>query len=181
MARGSTVLQFEIEVSDVDRSVYETLSLSPAQHPSESREYLVARVLAHCLEQTDGLSFTRGLSEADEPALWVKDLTGRLLRWIEIGTPAGARLHKASKAADEVVVYCHRPPEPWLGNLAKERVHGAEAIRLLALDPRAVADLADSVERRNRWSLSRIEGTVYVEAGGASHSLTVTPLEWPSD
>jgi len=179
MARGSTVMQFEIEVSDVDRNVYETLSLSAAQHPSESREYLVARVLAHCLEQTDGLAFTRGLAEPDEPALWVKDLTGRLLAWIEIGTPTGARLHKASKAADAVAVYCHRPPEPWLQNLGKERVHGSDAIRLVALDPRAVEHLAGAIERRNRWSLSRIEGTVYVEAGGETHTVVVTPLPWP--
>ena len=179
MARGSTVLHFTIELSDVDRGVYESLTLTPAQHPSESGAYLVARVLAHALEQTDGLTFTRGLSEADEPALWVKDLTGRLRTWIEIGTPDASRLHKASKAADSVVVYVHRDPTPWLRNLAKERVHAADTIRLVALPPRELEALAQGVGRRNAWSVSRVEGTVYVEADGASHALAVEELEWP--
>lgn len=180
MARGSTVLQFEVELSDVDRGVYETLSFNAAQHPSETGAYLVARVLALLLEQRDGVTFTSGLSASDEPAIWVRDLTGQLHDWIEVGTPDGARLHKASKAASRVAVYCHRDPGPWLRNLARERVHEADAIELFALPPDGVDRLAEVVERRNKWSLSRIDGVLYLEAGHGSHQITLERLPWPT-
>ena len=77
-------------------------------HPSESAEYLVTRLLAYCLELTEGIEFTAGLSNGDEPAIVVRDLTGRLLSWIEVGTPDADRLHRASKLVDRVAVYTHR-------------------------------------------------------------------------
>ncbi len=179
MARGATVFQFEIELSDVDRGVYEALSFSAAQHPSESPAYLVARVLAYALEFQEGLTFTSGLSSGDEPALWVRDMTGQLFDWIEVGTPDGPRLHKASKAASRVAVYCHKDPRPWLRALARERVHGSADVALFALSPQGIDQLADRLERRNAWSLSRIEGVLYVDVGAHGHELTLEPLSWP--
>src|SRR5882762_8474744 len=99
MALTATIHNFEIELADSDRNRYESLALRVARHPSESEEYLVTRVLAYALEFTEGIAFSRGLSEPDEPAISVRDLTGVLRAWIEIGTPDAARLHKASKAA----------------------------------------------------------------------------------
>jgi hypothetical protein len=100
MALGATVYVFEIRLADADRNVYETLSLRVARHPSESEEYLLTRVLAYCLEFTEGIAFSSGgLSNPDEPALAIRDLTGALQSWIEIGAPEATRLHKASKAA----------------------------------------------------------------------------------
>ena len=179
MARGSSVLKFEIDVSDVDRGVYESLVFDVAQHPSESEQYVVARVLAFCLEQTEGLAFSRGLAEPEDPALWIKDLTGRLLHHIEVGTPSAPRLHKASKAADAVTIYCHKDPRPWLQSLAGQKVHNANDIRLIALPSKGVDALAHALDRRNHWSLSRIDGVVFVEAGGQSHQLEPQTLSWP--
>jgi uncharacterized protein YaeQ len=179
LARGATIFQFEIELSDVDRGVYETLSFAAAQHPSESPPYLVARVLAYALEFKEGLTFTSGLSASDEPALWVRDLTGQLHDWIEVGTPDGTRLHKASKAASRVAVYCHKDTRGWLRALAKERVHGSADIELFAFPPRPISDLADAVVRRNSWSLSRIDGTLYVDVESVSHEVALDRLTWP--
>lgn len=179
MARGATILQFDIEVSDVDRGVYEAVSLSAAQHPSESAPYLVARVLAYALELEEGIGFTAGLSDSEQPAAWVRDRTDHLVAWIEVGTPDGPRLHKASKAADRVAVYCHRDPRHWLRGLARERVHGAEEIALFGFPPRVIEELAEGLARRNRWSLSRIDGTVYLEVGATTHELAVERISWP--
>jgi uncharacterized protein YaeQ len=179
MARGATVVQFEIDLSDVDRGVYEALSVSAAQHPSESGAYLAARVLAFALEWAEGLTFTAGLSSGDEPALWVRDLTGQLRDWIEVGTPEGPRLHKASKAATRVAVYCHKDPASWLRGLARERVHDAGGIELFALPPAGVERLADGLARRNAWSLSRVDGVVYLQAGDVGHELPIGRLPWP--
>ena len=99
MALGATVHVFTVRLSHVDRGVYETLELRLARHPSESAEYLVTRLLAYCLEYTEGIAFSKGLSDPDEPAIIVRDLTGALHGWIEIGAPEAARLHRAAKAA----------------------------------------------------------------------------------
>lgn len=179
MARGSTVRTFEIELSDVDRGVYETLSLKVAQHPSESGSYLVTRLLAYALEFREGLTFSSGLGNADEPALWVRDLTDQVLAIIEIGTPAPERLHKASKAADEVSVYCHKDRTGWLQQLAAASVHRSEHIALWGLPWRQVQDLASRVDRRNQWALSRVDNVVYLEIDGESLEVALQRLDWP--
>src|SRR5687767_174195 len=102
MALGATIYNFDVELADNDRQVYESVALRVARHPSESEEYLVARLLAYLLEFTEGIEFSRGVSDPDEPTIVVRDLTGALKTWIDIGTPDAARLHKASKAADRV-------------------------------------------------------------------------------
>lgn len=178
MARGATVVNMDITLSDVDRGVYESLSLKLAQHPSESAEYLVARVLAYCLEYGELLQFSAGLGEPDLPAVIERDLTGQLLSWIEVGCPLGPRLHKASKAADRVVVYCHKDPAPWLGLINAKKLHRAQDIALIQLDRDGIQALAQRLERRNDWSVSRIEGVLYIEVSGESLSLELQPLAW---
>ena len=123
MALTATIYNFDIELADSDRSVYETLALRVARHPSESEEYLLTRLLAYTMEYTDGIVFSSGLSEPDEPAVSVRDLTGRIQSWIDIGTPDAARLHKASKAAPRVAVYTHKNPGQFVSQLAGERIH----------------------------------------------------------
>ena len=97
MAVSATIYKFDIELADTDRRVYESVELRVARDPSESEEYLVARVLAYLLEFAEGIEFSRGVSNPDEPTIAVRDLTGAITTWIDIGTPDAARLHKASK------------------------------------------------------------------------------------
>ena len=99
MALSATIYNFSIQLSDVDRGVYEALALKVARHPSETEEHLLTRVLAYCLEFAEGIGFSRGISNPDEPALSVRDMTGALKVWIDIGAPDAARLHRAGKAA----------------------------------------------------------------------------------
>ena len=162
MALTATVYTFEIELSDVDRSVYETLSFKAAQQPSETNEYLLTRVLAYCMEYTEGIGFSRGLAEPDEPAVAVRDLTGVVKVWIEIGNPDAARLHKASKASPRAVVYTHKDPAQLLRQLAGERIHKRETIEVRAVDRELLAGLAGRLDRRMKLALSFTEGHVYV-------------------
>src|SRR6186997_285586 len=119
MALTATVYTLDIDLADSDRGVYETLALRVARHPSESEDYLVARVLAYCLEFTEGIAFsTGGLSDPDDPALAIRDLTGAITAWIEIGAPDAARVHKASKAAARVAIYTHKDPDKLLAQWA---------------------------------------------------------------
>ena len=179
MALGATIYNFAIQLSHVERGVYESLQLKVARHPSEAEEYLLARVLAYCLEYTDGLAFSRGLSEPDEPALAVRDLTGELRAWIDVGTPDAARLHKAAKAAPRVAVYTHKPPAALLRPLAGERIHRAAAIELYAFDQDLIAGLVARLERRMAFDLSVTDAHLFVSLEGATLSADLQRLEIP--
>ena len=165
MASGATIYVFNIELADADRGVYERLELRVARHPSESEEYLLTRVLAYCLEHAEGIVFSNGLSEPDEPPLMIRDLTGVLRAWIDVGAPDAQRLHRASKAAERVVVYVHKDPAPWLARLAGERIHRAERIEILVIDREWLASVAARLERRVHWSLTISERHVYLSIG----------------
>ena len=166
MALGATIYNFSIVLSDADRGVYETLALKLARHPSEAGEFLVARLLAYCLEHSEGIAFSRGLSEPDQPALAVRDLTGAIRSWIEVGAPDAARLHKAAKAAPRVAVYTHKDPASLLRQLAGEKIHRAERIELYAIDRALIEALASRLERRMAFELSVTGGHLYLTIDG---------------
>jgi uncharacterized protein YaeQ len=169
MALGATVHNFAIDLADSDRGVYETLELRVARHPSESDEYLIARVLAYCLEYTEGISFSPGgLSDPDEPPIAVRDLTGTLAAWIDIGTPDAARLHRASKLAPRVAVYVHKDPAQWLRALAGERIHRADALELYAIDRTLIAALVARLERRMAFALSINDRELFLSIADAT-------------
>lgn len=166
MALTATVYNFDVQLSDVDRNVYETLSFRAAQHPSETEEYLATRVLAYCLEYTEGIAFTKGLAEPDVPAIEVRDLTGALRAWIEIGTPGADRLHKASKASPRVVVYTYKDPANLARQLAGSRIHKVETIELRGFDPGLISAFVARLDRRMKFDLSVTEGSLYLTIGG---------------
>ncbi len=165
MALGATIYNFDVDLADGDRHVYESIALRVARHPSESEPHLVARVLAYLLEFAEGIEFSRGVSDPDDPAIAVRDLTGALRVWIDIGTPDAARLHKASKAAGRVVVYMHKDPAQFLKQLAGERIHNAEALELYAIDRTLVDALVARLERRVAFSVSVTDRELYVSIG----------------
>jgi len=165
MALTATIYNFDIDLSDNDRGVYETIALRVAQHPSESNEFLIARVLAYLLEFTEGIEFSRGVSDPDEPAISIRELTGKISTWIDIGTPDSARLHKASKTGARVVVYCHKEGAQWLKGLAAADIHRAGAIELYALDRTLVAQLVARLDRRMAFGVSINDRELFVSIG----------------
>lgn len=165
MAQTATIFIFAIDISDNDRGVYESIELRAARHPSESDEYLVARVLAYCLEYVEGIEFSKGVSTPDEPAITVRDMTGALRTWIEIGWPDAARLHRACKASPRVAVYTHRNPDQLLRNLEGQRIHRGEALEIYALDQALIAALCARLERRTALALSVTDRDLYVSIG----------------
>jgi uncharacterized protein YaeQ len=176
VALTATIFNFDVDLADNDRSVYEALAVRVAQHPSESDEYLVARLLAYLLEYDPGIAFSRGVSEPEEPAVSVRDLTGAIRTWIDIGTPDAARLHKASKAAGRVVVYTHKDPEQFVRRLEGERIHRADALELYAIDRALIGALAARLERRMAFSVSITDRELYISLGSETLSGAVTRL-----
>jgi uncharacterized protein YaeQ len=165
VALTATIYNFEIDLADADRNCYETIALRVARHPSESEEYLVARVLAYCLEHAEGIAFSSGLSDPDEPTLAVRDLTGAIRVWIEIGSPDAARLHKASKAAGRAVVYTHKDPAQLLKQLEGERIHRADAVEIYSFDRTMIAGLVEKLDRRMAMTVSVADRHLLVAFG----------------
>src|SRR5437764_10061051 len=166
VALASTIYNVSVDLNDVDRGVYESLALRLAMHPSETMEYMATRLLAYCLEYTEGIEMTAGLSDGDEPAIVVRDLTGRVTAWIEVGLPDADRLHRACKIANRVAVYTHRDIRILLGQLEGKRIHRAEEVAIYTFAGNFVRELAERFQRRVKVSLSVTEQHIYLDIAG---------------
>lgn len=173
MALGATIHTFTVQLADVDRGVYDELSLRVARHPSETEAFMLTRVLAYCLEYEEGISFTEGVAATDEPAVLVRDLTGRITAWIEVGAPDAERLHYGSKLADRTVVYTHRDPAKVMAPWAGKRIHEADEIRVHSFDPGFIDAAVAAIDRRNTMTLSVTERELYLDLNGTSLSTPV--------
>lgn len=160
--------RIEVALSDVDRGVYETLDVRAARHPSESMAYLLTRVLAYCLEYAEGIAFSKGLSTTDEPAVWIKDMRGDLVAWIEVGSPSAERLHKVSKLSPRVVIYTQNDPELIVRESRTKAIHRAERIELYGVPTALLNALEEKIDRNTKLELVRTEGQLYVTIGGVT-------------
>lgn len=178
MALTATVYRLQVDLSDVDRGVYETLDLRLARHPSETMRYLLTRALAYCLCYEEGVAFSKGLFVTDEPAVWRREPDGRVALWVDIGRPAMDRLHKASKLGARVVVFTHLDPETLRADARAARVHRGEAIEVCSVDVALLDALEGVVDRNASLSLTRTEGRLYVTVGDRTleGDLTTRPL-----
>jgi uncharacterized protein YaeQ len=178
VAETATIYSLHIDLNDMDRGVYETLDMRVARHPSESAEYMLVRLLAYCLEYREGITFTQGLSSPDEPAVVIRDLTGRLRAWIEVGLPDAARLHRGSKQADRVAVYTHRDPRQFIASLSGERIHRAEAVTIRSFPRDVIERIAALIGRRASFSFSVSDGeiTLLIDADTFPIPMTEHPL-----
>ena len=183
MTLPATVHRLHVVLSDVDRAVYETLDLRLARHPSETMRHLLARALAYCLCYEEGIAFTRGLAEPDEPALWVRDLTGEITAWIDVGAPSAERLHRAAKAVPRVVVVTSHDLDLLRREARSRTVHRLEAIEVYALDGRFLDAVAEVTGRKASWELVTTGGRLYLTAGGQTLEgpLTRTSLVGDAD
>src|ERR1039457_2458143 len=172
MALTSTMYTFDIALSHVDRAVYESLTIKAACHPSETEGYFATRILAYCLEYREGIAFSKGISEPDVPAISVRDLTGALQSWIEVGSPVAARLHKASKASPRVAVYTHKEPRIFLRAYEGERIHKAESLELYAVDRDLLAEFVQRLDRRVKFAMTVTNGQLFLDFDGAGSSVS---------
>jgi uncharacterized protein YaeQ len=173
MALTATIYTFDIQLTDVDRSVYETLDLRVARHPSETEASVVTRVLAYCLEYAEGISFSKGISDPEDPAIAVRDLTGAMRVWIDIGAPDAARVHRAGKAAGRVVVYTHKDPEQLMRQWSGERIHRLEELELYSVPAGLLDPLVQRLARRMAFALSVSGKDLYITMDDGSIEGTI--------
>lgn len=166
MALTSTIYTIDVTLADSDRQVYCPVKCVLARHPSETLEFLSTRLLAFCLEYDERLKFSRGLSDPEEPAIWLKDYDGSIKAWIEVGIPDAGRLHKASKVAERLAVYAHRAPIALFKQLETQKVHRGEVIPIYSFDPTFLSELASKIEKRTSIAISVSGQQVYLEVSG---------------
>ncbi len=165
MALPATIYKATITLSDIDRGLYATLTATVAQHPSETEERLVARLLAYALFYEEGLSFTKGLCASDEPEIWLKGGDGRVQSWVEVGLPDSERIIKASRHSGQVrLLACGRALPNW------EQQHLPKLARLanltiVTIDQTFLAAAVQRLERSLVWSVTITEGACYLTIG----------------
>ena len=173
MALPSTIYRVNIQLSDVDRGIYESLQATVARHPSETEERLVARLLAYALFYEPGLAFTKGVGAGDEPDLWVKGPDYRVLLWVEVGLPEPERLIKAGRHAEKVaLIACGKALPLWeQQHLAKlARVSNLTVIRF---DQAFINRLAATLDRSITWSVTINDGNLYINIGAETFETVV--------
>ncbi len=174
MAQASTLYTVAVDLADMDRGVYEALELRVARHPSETAAYMLVRILAYCLEYVEGIEMTAGVSSGDEPALLVRDPTGRITAWIDVGLPDAARLHRGMKLAGRVAVYTHRDARQLLAQLEGEKIHRASEIPIRAFDRTALEEVAERLERRTSFALTVSGGELHLAIGSRTVVIPMT-------
>ena len=162
MALPSTIYRANIQLSHIDRNLYEALQVTVARHPSETAERLVARLLAFALFAGPDLAFTKGICAGDEPDLWIKGPDGRVLLWIETGLPDPDRLTKASRHAERVIVLaCGTSQASWTRQHLP-KLSPIPNLTVIGLEQEFLGRLVSRLARSISWSLTVTEGSLYL-------------------
>lgn len=174
MALQATPYKVNLDLSDVDRGVYESVRMTVARHPSETEERLVTRILAYGLWYQERLGFGRGLSDVDEPALWHKSLDGRIEHWVEVGQPDADRLTWCSRRAERVSLLAYGSTRMWAPKVLPS-VATLKNVNIAVLPPEPLNSIADNLPRSINWGLMITDGVLYVSDAEVQHELA---LEW---
>ncbi len=174
MALPSTIYRVSIELSNVDRAVYEALTTTVARHPSETAERLVTRLLAYALFQEPDLLFTKGVSAGDEPDLWVKGADGRVLLWIEVGLPEPERLLKACRHAEQVVLMACGNGLPQWESRQLPKLTAAANLTVVCFEKTFISRLASLAERVISWQITLSDGVIYLAVAGETLETPLT-------
>ena len=176
MALKPTIYKLKITLADTDRDYYDTLTLTVAQHPSETVERMMARVLAFCLNAQEHLVFTKGLCAVEEPDIWARTLDDRLSLWIDIGEPTVERIRKASRISPAVKVYSFNSKSDtwWAQGRAKFNELPASVFQFPWENIQALAAL---VKRTMNLSVTITGDTAYVAAEDGQCEVSWVPLQ----
>jgi uncharacterized protein YaeQ len=148
MALSATIYKAEVQVSDLDRHYYQHHNLTLARHPSETDLRMMIRLLAFCCNASEALSFTKDMSDPDEPALWAKDLTGQIMLWIDLGQPDEKRILKACGRSAKVLVLSYQASSPLWWNQIKSKLTRLDNLQVLYL-PKELGDQLASLAQRS--------------------------------
>lgn len=175
MALKPTIYKLKIMLSDLDRSYFETLNLTVAQHPSETLERMMVRVLAYCINADERLEFGKGLSTADEPDLWLRSLDDRIKLWIDVGEPAVDRIKKATRISEHVNIYSFNSKSSVWWSQEGDKL-SALKVAVFQVSWDSVQRLASMVTRTMDFTVTISDGSAYFSAADRECEVCWIPL-----
>ncbi|PKL15624.1 MAG: hypothetical protein CVV49_20500 [Spirochaetae bacterium HGW-Spirochaetae-5] len=176
MAKNSTIYKANLSIADSERNHYSDYQLTLACHPSETTERMMMRILAFALNADKQLAPAAGMSDADEPDLWQKDLTGAISRWIEVGQPDERRILKACGRADEVIIYTYgTKPKLWLESV-ENKIAKAKNLKIYSINAESCKALAILAERSMDLQITIDHDEIWVRSENGEVSVEVKRL-----
>ncbi len=177
MALKATIYKIDLQIADMDRHYYADHALTIARHPSETDERMMVRVLMFALHAKEGIAFTKGLFDVDEPDVWVKDMTGEIKLWIDTGQPDETRLRKACSRANKVIAVCFSSScEVWW-KLIENKLTRLNNLTVLQLPSETSQALAALVKRTMQLQCMVQDGEIWINTEGASIPIGLKPLK----
>lgn len=169
MALGATIFKVQLNIADTDRGYYGDHNLTIAQHPSETAERMVVRILAFIANAHERMQFTKGLSADDEPDLWQKDLSEQIEIWINIGLPDEKRVRKACSRAASVYIYLYggRSADLWWQQNA-DKLARFSHLNIINLPKIATDELAALVTRNMQWQCTVQDNQIWINDGAVT-------------
>jgi uncharacterized protein YaeQ len=180
MAQPSTIYRAAIQLSNIDRGLYESLQFTVARHPSETEERLLARILAYALYYEPELTFTKGVGAGDEPDLWSKGPDGRVRHWVEVGLPDAERLVKASRHSEQVTLCAFGSSLAVWEKQQLPKLAGISNLTVTSLDHAFLKRLSERLQRSISWELTVTEGSLYLAIDGETLESAVIHLTGPN-
>ena len=174
MAQPSTIYRANVQLSDIDRGLYESLQATVARHPSETEERLLARILAYAIFYEPELAFTKGVGAGDEPDLWLKGPDGRVKLWIEVGLPDADRLVKASRHSERVVLCAYGSSRLIWEKQHLPKLTAISNLTVVSLEQTFLNNLSKYLQRSISWELTVTEGSLYLSTNGETLESSIT-------
>ena len=162
MALKATIFKADLQIADMDRHYYADHALTIARHPSENDERMMVRLLMYALYAQEGIAFTKGLFDIDEPDVWVKDLTGEIKLWVDTGQPDETRLRKACSRADQVIAVCASSSCEIWWKLIESKLSRLNNLTVLQLPAETSQALAGLVDRNMQLQCMVQDGEVWI-------------------
>ena len=179
MAIKSTIYKATLQIADMDRHYYADHALRIARHPSETDERMMMRCLAFALNAGEALAFGKGLSDADEPDLWQRDLTGAIQLWIEVGQPDEKRILRACGRAGQVLVYAYSHSASLWWKPIAGKLERARNLTVYSIAASTAAALSKLAERAMNLQCTIHEGEIWMRNDDAAVKVEMATLMAP--
>ncbi|GEM79259.1 YaeQ family protein [Vibrio breoganii] len=177
MALKPTIYKFRVNLADTNRNQFDDINLTVAKHPSENEVRMLVRIFAFCLNNTPNLTFTKGLSEQEEPDIWELSDIGDIVTWIEVGEPSTDRVKKAARKSKQTHFYTfnENKSDVWFNkNQSVLREYDAS---ITQFDFAPIEELVSGLERTNDLSLMISGNSMFATLGDVNTEITITELQ----
>lgn len=176
MALKPTIYKFRVNLADTNRNKFEDINLTVAKHPSETEVRMLVRVFAFCLNHTPRLTFTKGLSEQEEPDIWEISNIGDISTWIEVGEPSAERVKKAARKSKQTHIYAfNEKSQTWFNK--NQHAFRDLSVSITQFDFAPVEALVSGLERTNDLSLMITGNSMFSTLGEVNSEVTITELQ----